>query len=348
MKKCLLFLTLFLILATAQSQTKRVLFLGNSYTYVNNLPQMIAYMASSAGDTLLFESNAMGGATFYVHSINTVSISKIMSGHWDYVVLQGQSLEMWGTFPDILASFPQVGVLDSLIHQYNQCAETVFFRTWGRKNGFPPYSFQTMDSMIHVSYMKLAGSLNAVVSPVGEVWKYIRQHNPSIELYDPDESHPSLAGTYAAACCFYTALYRKSPTLISYNPGLTTSDAAEIRNAAKLVVYDSLLNWHIGEYDSLIHIACNSGTLGQSIYNDPSIKIFPNPFSSQATLSVNVPFHNASLTMDNCFGQTVKQLNHISGQAVILDRGHLPGGLYFLRLTEGNKIFSYKIIIADN
>ncbi len=64
-----------------------------------------------------------------------------------------------------------------------------------------------------------------------------------------DESHPSVAGSYAAACCFYSSLFRKDPTLVTFNPSLPPADAANIRAAARLIVYDSLMNWHIGEYD---------------------------------------------------------------------------------------------------
>lgn len=46
-----------------QSLTKKVLFLGNSYTAVNNLPQMMADVAVSAGDSLWFDSNTPGGYT---------------------------------------------------------------------------------------------------------------------------------------------------------------------------------------------------------------------------------------------------------------------------------------------
>jgi hypothetical protein len=82
-----------------------------------------------------------------------------------------------------------------------------------------------MDSMIHVNYMNLAASLGAVVSPVGEVFKYIRLHYPAYELYEPDESHPSLAGSYAAAACFYSALFRKDPVNCTFNPGLPSDIA---------------------------------------------------------------------------------------------------------------------------
>jgi hypothetical protein len=259
MKNTITILT-FLIcsIAFGQTHTKRVLFLGNSYTSVNNLPQMIANVATSMGDTLIFDSNIPGGYTFQGHSSNTVSLDKIAAGNWDYVVLQEQS--QLPSFPieqvetDV---FPYAHILDSIINADNPCVETVFYMTWGRKNGdtsncasWPPVcTYQGMDSLLNLRYRMMADRNNAILSPAGAVWHYIRQNFPLIDLYQADESHPSVAGTYATACCFYTTLFRKDPTLVTYNPTLPAIDAVNIRAAARLIVYDSLMNWHIGEYD---------------------------------------------------------------------------------------------------
>src|SRR5688572_24080242 len=71
----------------------RVLFLGNSYTSVNNLPKLIHDVALSAGDTLVFDSHSPGGYQLESHSLDVISQNKIMTGGWDYVVIQGQSQE---------------------------------------------------------------------------------------------------------------------------------------------------------------------------------------------------------------------------------------------------------------
>ena len=52
----------------------------------------------------------------------------------------------------------------------------------------------------------MANDNKALLSPVGAVWKYLRNNNPGISLYQSDESHPTLAGSYAAACCFYALI----------------------------------------------------------------------------------------------------------------------------------------------
>lgn len=78
----------------------------------------------------------------------------------------------------------------------------------------------------------------------GATWKYIRQSFPSIELYQSDESHPSVAGTFAGACTFYSSIFKKNPAAITYNAGLAVNVADSIRKAAKRIVYDSLASWH--------------------------------------------------------------------------------------------------------
>jgi hypothetical protein len=254
----ILFLIVIPHLLSAQGQTKRVLFLGNSYTNVNNLPQMVADVALSMGDTLIFDSNTPGGYTLQGHSTNTTSLNKIMQGGWDYVVLQEQSQRPSFPLSQVLTDvFPYAQFLDSIINQYNPCAETVFYMTWGRKNGdasnclnWPPVcTYAGMDSLLNLRYRMMADSNNAIISPVGAVWNYIRQQNPTIELYQPDESHPSVAGTYAGACTFYSVLFRRDPSQITFDATLPPADAAAIRAAAKIVCYDSLSNWHVGQYD---------------------------------------------------------------------------------------------------
>ncbi|WP_051220691.1 PKD domain-containing protein [Flavobacterium filum] len=243
-----------------QNSTKRTLFLGNSYTATNNLPQMIDNVANSTGDDLIYDSYTPGGYTFMGHSTNATSLNKIAQGTWDFVVLQEQS--QLPSFPDSQVQnqvYPYAQQLNNLINQQNPCAETVFYMTWGRKNGdasncanWPPVCTYTgMDDLLNERYRFMAEQNDAILSPVGAVWRYIRENYPSIELYSADGSHPSVAGTYAAACSFYATLFRKNPEQITFTAGLTNEVATAIRSAAKVIVFDQLLEWQIGEYDPM-------------------------------------------------------------------------------------------------
>ena len=250
---------LMLLVITAQGQDSlNVLFVGNSYTYFNNLPLLVSQVAASNGDYVTYNSSAPGGHTFQQHSTNTTTLSLIAQGNWDYVVLQEQS--QLPSFPigqvesDV---YPYAKKLDSLIKVANPCAETVFYNTWGRKNGdasncanLPVLcTYQGMDSLLQLRYGFMADTNNAILSPVAQVWRYLRTNYPTIELYNPDESHPSLAGSYVAACAFYTVILRKNPLQITFNAGLDSATAANIRLATKLIAFDNLADWHVGEYD---------------------------------------------------------------------------------------------------
>jgi Secretion system C-terminal sorting domain len=244
--------------ARSQSLSRSVLFLGNSYTYVNDLPQLTADVADAMGDTLIFASSTPGGYTFQQHTSNATSTQLIAQGTWDFVVLQEQS--QMPSFPDGQVEsdcFPYAAELDQMINTANPCTETVFYMTWGRKNGdasncasWPPVcTYEGMDSLLNLRYRMMAETNHALVSPVGQVWHVLRTTHPEIELYAADASHPSLAGSYAGACTFYAILYRKNPIDITYTAGLAVDVAANIRSAVHQVVFGDLAEWHVGEYD---------------------------------------------------------------------------------------------------
>ncbi|MES2478871.1 MAG: T9SS type A sorting domain-containing protein [Bacteroidota bacterium] len=338
MKIILLSLCLIISSASAYSKTKRVLFLGNSYTYFNDLPKMLADMAISTGDTLIYDSNTPGGHSIGDHSFNTVSLGKIMAGNWDFVVLQGQSFELTSTTPE---KYPYLLAkrLDSIINKYNDCAETVYYMTWGRKYGDPsscptvPYlcTYEKMDSIIHRNYMWLTDTTDAIVSPVGAVWRSIRKSYPLIDLYQSDESHPSVAGTYAAACAFYTTLYRKDPSLITYNPGLTVTEASNIRNTAKLVVFDSLLHWHIGEYDHIVNPKCATTSIKEE-QPDWVLNIAPNPVSDMLSIQRPGQSKEQLVQVYNSIGVLITELKMI--KTAELNVSEYPNGLYFIRFKD--------------
>lgn len=232
--------------------TKRVLFIGNSYTYVNNLPQLVANVAAAQGDSLIFDSSAPGSYTFQLHSAYAPTLSKIAQATWDYVVLQEQS-QLPSFPPSQVATdcLPYARALDSLVHVADSCAETIFYMTWGRKNGdaancgfYPPLcSYAGMQERLRQSYLLMAQQNNAVTAPVGSAWREVRNQNPSFDLYQADESHPSIYGSYIAACVFYTLIFQKPVYSLSYTAGIATADAYLIIQQTNAIMADSLQQW---------------------------------------------------------------------------------------------------------
>lgn len=277
MKNYSYFIILFLISNHCFSQPKRVLFLGNSYTNYFDLPQLLVNVAQSTNDIVVVDSNTPGGHTLQNHNSNATSLSKIAQGNWDFVVLQEQSqLPSFPINEVITQVFPFAENLNTVIINQNPCAETVFYMTWGRENGDsencisnpPVCTYIGMDNLLRERYLTMTNNNNAIVSPVSVVWNYIRTNYPSLNLYDPDGSHPSILGSYLAACCFYTTILRKDPTFITFNATLSATNANIIKMATKNLVFDSLLTWKIGSYDPISNFTfLNTGNTSFNFVN---------------------------------------------------------------------------------
>ena len=92
---------------------------------------------------------------------------------------------------------------------------------------------------------------------------------------------------------------------------------------------------------------CLSSSIDES-YAFFEFKIYPNPFITETVLQSDKFLKNATLTVYNSFGQSVKQIKHISGHTVTLQRENIRSGLYFIKMTENNKlILDDKIVITD-
>jgi len=329
-------------------QTKRVLFLGNSYTYVNNLPQLLTDMAGSTGKTLIFDIHAPGGYYLGEHLTNPTSLAKIAGGDWDHVVLQDQSMAL--AYPSTyMNGIPYSVKLDSIIKVHNPCAQTMFYSTWGRKPGdtylcTPPEcpvdtwitrTYYEMDSTITSHYKVFADSVKAAMTPVGAAWRYIRQNYPTIELFQSDDSHPSLAGSYAAACCFYATLFRSDPTFITFNPGLSVTDATNIKYAVKQVVYDHLSAWNVGPYDELLDNSCLVLGVGENSM-DAYWRVFPNPVTD--VLHIQFAGNNAKHTLYiyDMLGVLVKETE--LDQTGMISFDEFPDGLYLIQSDGGHPV----------
>ncbi len=81
--------------------------------------------------------------------------------------------------------------------------------------------------------------------------------------------------------------------------------------------------------------------------SDNSISIFPNPFSVETKITTKTKFQNATIKVINALGQEMKEITHISGQEIKIRRESLPAGVYFIRLTQDNKMIERKIIISE-
>lgn len=336
--KKLLFIGFFFLQVIAIAQPKKILFIGNSYVYTNNLPLVLYNLALSNGDTIIYDSSAPGGYTFEQHTTNATSLSKINAQNWDYVVLQQQS-QMPSFSPSQVQTetYPFAAQLNDLILANDSCTETVFFMTWGRKYGdasncaiYPPLcTFEGMQSRLRQSYVEMADDNQALVAPVGEAFKYARIADSTINLYISDNSHPSVAGTYLAACTFYATIFETSPVGLAYNAGLNATQALLLQQIAYQTVFDSLSVWNINEFEPQANFTyspfgnvtnqfqfTSTSTNAISYYwlfDNLAFSPHPNPIYTFATPGI----HTISLVVSNgCTFDTIIQEINISPAAL--------------------------------
>ena len=252
MKKLIL-----LLLPLSVFAQKKALFLGNSYTFYNQMPDIVVNIAQSLGDTLIVDSNTPGGAKLQDHAqTGSVSLQKIQQEQWDAVIIQAQSQEP--SFPPLQVqedTYPYAELLVDAVRDNHSCSDPIFFMTWGRKNGdnvngpfYPIIStYEGMQQRLRESYLEMGNDNEAMVSPVGMAWYQIVQQYPEIELYTADESHPNIYGSYLAACVFYSMLFEKSceNPLTFVSNGISQEDATTIQSIASNTVLDSTELWNM-------------------------------------------------------------------------------------------------------
>lgn len=243
---CLLFLS---TISVAQDSVS-VLFIGNSYTSVNNLPAIISDLAVSKGKEVTYDTQLLGGATLQTHAGNATTYTKIKSKPWDYVVIQAQSQEP--SFPDTQVdteTIPYAIQLADSIYANNYCTDVLFYMTWGRQDGDPQWgpisTYEGMQMRLRNAYVRMKDSVQGSVAPVGMAWWDVRDNAPSINLYAADGSHPSFEGSYLAACTFYASLFEDTPIGASYIGSLDAVTAAQLQLSASTTTLDSLDQWGI-------------------------------------------------------------------------------------------------------
>ena len=224
----------------SEASCLRILFIGNSYTYVNDLPGTFGQLARAGGHVAQTDSLATGGATLGDHAADPATATRLDSQKWDFVVLQEQS-----EIPSVEASrqytmYPAARTLAGMIRQRSETP--LFFMTWAHRDGLPASGlpdYETMQRAVDTGYLAISQELDSAVVPVGYTWFVVGRQNPDIVLWQDDGSHPTTAGTYLAACVFYAAIYRASPEGLGFLDGLSAETAANLqKGAAQNVLLD--------------------------------------------------------------------------------------------------------------
>ena len=211
----------------------RVLFLGNSYTYGNDMPELFAELARSGGHDVEVDMLAEGGLRLSDHAQSMETLARLTSKRWTFVVLQEQSqipaLQVYRN----REMYPAARQLVSDIRQRG--ATPLFFLTWAHRDGWPEQGmddFESMQKQITEGYTEIAQELDVPVAPVGSAWLMAVQEYPELNLWRDDGSHPRKQGSYLAACVIYATVFQESPVGLTFQADLSGNVVKILQNIA--------------------------------------------------------------------------------------------------------------------
>lgn len=217
--------------------TTSVLFIGNSYTFSNDLPGMVRDLAAAGGQRLEVRTRAEGGWWLKDHATSSETLELIEGGEFDFVVLQEQSQVT--SISSMAASNTRPAARELAIAAVDSGARVVLFMTWGHRDGFPQGDHDSYGSMqIEVSntYTELGRALAARVARVGAAWWMAREERPDITLYRADGTHPSREGTYLAAAVIAATVLAQDANELDNSLGLDPTTASDLRTFAARAV----------------------------------------------------------------------------------------------------------------
>lgn len=228
----------------AEGEGIKVLFIGDSLTHYNEMPQIFARLCNAAGKKVHAERQTKGGTGIAMYREDaalwqTVS-KKIASDNWDIIIFQPNRNN-----PVMTEFFPyypwkEYSAAKDVVELIKAAgAIPLQYSSFGVNKGYVTREGCTK-RMSRAEHTNLVTAYNAAVSDMlgskvvytGATFNSLLANNPSLGLYHTDNSHPSLAGSYLVAADFYTVIFGESPADIDYNHGLDAELAKTLRSAA--------------------------------------------------------------------------------------------------------------------
>ncbi|MBR2311289.1 MAG: hypothetical protein IKA47_12285 [Oscillospiraceae bacterium] len=212
-----------------------ILFIGNSYTYYNDMPAIFQTLCRDNGLDVTATAVTKGGRKLLSYKdpndATTVKLTEALKQHYDVCMLQEQSILPITDFDSFMEGLQFVKDMVG-----NQADRFILYATWGRKPGSATllehgWDTESMTEMLAESYKKAADHFGAEISPVGELFLAVSQQLPELELYNPDMTHPSYAGSALSALTHYYTIFKAFPV----NTGSLDLESAVIDTYRKVI-----------------------------------------------------------------------------------------------------------------
>ena len=218
----------------------KILFVGNSHTYTNDLPGMFFEMAQAGGHGVDVYDLTEGSYTLQRFSdpedeLGEILTDALQSEPWDFVVLQ-ENTNAAGAFNAKKDMYPYARKLDEMIKAAG--GQTAFLMTWAPEEGAGAFSREMVQGQLAAGYRTIAEELDALLIPGGEVFAKALEQDEELQLWGEDGQHPSVEGTYLAACTAYALLFQETPVGNPYLADLDQDKAQELQGMAQAFILD--------------------------------------------------------------------------------------------------------------
>lgn len=218
----------------------KILFVGNSHTYTNDLPGMFFEMAQAGGHGVDVYDLTEGSYTLQRFSdpedeLGEILTDALQSEPWDFVVLQ-ENTNAAVAFNAKKDMYPYARKLDEMIKAAG--GQTAFLMTWAPEEGAGAFSREMVQGQLAVGYRTIAEELDALLIPGGEVFAKALEQDEELQLWGEDGQHPSVEGTYLAACTAYALLFQETPVGNPYLADLDQDKAQELQGMAQAFILD--------------------------------------------------------------------------------------------------------------
>ena len=196
----------------------KILFIGNSYTYFNDMPTLFSRLCGCNGKQAQVFSVTKGGRKLHENLDSADQTTReleavVQQNPMDVVILQEHSVLPITDFDRFSANIKR------LMEKIGP-ARYVLYQTWARKAGAEflqehKLTPRTMAVKLKEAYAKVADITGADLAPVGQCFLAVSETHPEINLYDPDLTHPSYAGSCLSAMTHYRTVFGEMPTDLS-------------------------------------------------------------------------------------------------------------------------------------
>lgn len=250
---------------TTAGQTTKVLFIGNSFTYYNDIPALFGQIATAAGESVTVDSVTRGSWTLTKFADPTdeeggkiVEQKLTESSDYDAVVLQEQSTRPLTNYSGFLSAAKK---LQTRINETQTDCQIYLYATWGYKEAADvmKVTIPEMEQQLRTGYETAAQAIGAQVCYVGKAFTAVyNAHqavndeyyaNPEKYANDPekayylyyaqDNKHPSYTGSFLSACVHVATILKIDPRTSTFTGSLDETVAAYLKEVAYFTVSGS-------------------------------------------------------------------------------------------------------------